>query len=190
MSSAGKRCPAFLIVAVWAALHAGESGDTALEARPHPPPATGAEAIAATLNPFVLTGLVSERLLLEVDWVEGYRPSHEALLAAESVLREQCDEGRRIDVVIDDAIPRSTWEAHRGREGLERLVASRLDADPADWARVEVVYLLYAPDGAAWYEGPVSGMTDRITFRRQDRVAVYSSPQSKGCVSSRPTNSQ
>ena len=163
------------LLLVWTVFRAGESGEIVLEAESQPPPGAGVEAIAAALNPFVLTGLVSERLLLEVDWVEGYRPSNEALLTAESVLRELCDGGRRIDVVRDDEIPLATWKEHAGREGLERLVASQLDADPADWGRVEVVYVLYAPDSAAWYAGPVSGMTDRITFERQGRVLAVRS---------------
>ena len=130
---------------------------------------------AERLNPYVLTSLVSERLLLEVDWVAGYRPSHAALEGARSFLGKSCAPERRIDIVLDDEIPLATWEAHPGREGLEGLVADWLDADPSDWRKTEVIYLLYVPDSVPWFEGPLSGIADRILFERKGKVAAVRS---------------
>jgi hypothetical protein len=131
-----------------------------------------ATVLVGSINPFVLSGLVSSRVVVEVDWVAGYRPSPDALRAVELTLREHCVEGRRVEVLLDDEIPRAEWERATGRSGLERLVARRLGHDPADWRRTEVVYVLYAPDGDPWYGVRVSGMTDRITFERAGRVAT------------------
>ena len=159
LRSVRPRC-ALLLLALAPALQAADAGD---------------EAVAATLDPYVLTALVSERLLLEVDWVAGHRPSYAALEAAESLLRDHCEAGRRIEIVLDDEIPRANWEAHPGRRGLERLVAEWLDADPTDWKSTEVIHVLYVPDSAPWYEGRLSGLADRILFERENKVAAVRS---------------
>jgi hypothetical protein len=125
-----------------------------------------------SINPFILTELVSSRVVIEVDWVAGYRPSPDALRAAKLTLAEHCVEGRRIELLLDDEIPHAEWERATGRGGLERLVARRLGHDPADWRRTEVVYVLYAPDGVPWYGKRISGMADRITFEHAGQVAT------------------
>jgi len=132
------------------------------------------QAVAARveqgLNPFVLTTLVSSRIVVEIDWVEGYRPTEKAVDALEAVLLEHCEPGKQVDVRLDETIPRAEWSAAAGRQGLEGLVARYLDADPGEWDRAEIVYVLYAPDSRPWYEEPVSGMTDRVIFRREEAV--------------------
>ena len=122
------------------------------------------------MNPFVLTSLVSSKLVVEIDWVEGSRPSDRSVRAIGDVLREHCEEGKQIEIRLDDEIPRSVWVEAPDRSGLEELVAHNLDGDPADWRRAELLYVLFVPDGGPWYEGFLSGVTDRITFDRQGRV--------------------
>lgn len=124
------------------------------------------------MNPFILTNLVSSRVVVEIDRVAGFEPSPKALRTVERVLTEHCESGKRVEVVLDDEIPRAEWEAAAGRSGLESLVARHLDHDPADWTNAEVVYVLYAPDGLPWYGKSVSGMTDRITFFRGGAAAT------------------
>jgi hypothetical protein len=129
-------------------------------------------ALTEAMNPFVLTNLVSSRLVVEVDRVAGFEPSPAALSAAEHLLRTHCEEGKHVEVLLDDEIPRSEWEKAVGRPGLEALVARWLDRDPSDWGRTEIVYVLYAPDSGPWYAAEASGMTDRVTFSRGGTVAT------------------
>jgi hypothetical protein len=130
------------------------------------------DSLLAGMDPFILTTLVSPRVVVEIDWVEGYRPSPRALRAVDDVLREHCEEGKRVEVQPDDEIPRAVWQRATGRAGLEDLVARYLDGDPSDWDRAEIVYVLYAPDSRPWYGKNVSGMTDRVHFERADAVAT------------------
>ena len=124
----------------------------------------------AGMNPFVLTNLVSPRIVVEIDWVEGSRPSDTSVRVIEDVLREHCEQGKQIEVRLDEEIPRSVWVEASDRTGLERFVARFLDGDPSDWRRAELLYVLFVPNGGSWYEGLLSGMTDRITFSRQEQV--------------------
>ena len=116
------------------------------------------------INPFILTNVVSRRIVVEIDWVAGTRPTPEAVQAVESLLRQHCPVDKRIDVRVDDEIALEPWAAAGDRPGLERLVARFLDHDPSRWRETEVVYVLYAPDSQSWYGKTVSGMSDWIVF--------------------------
>lgn len=140
--------------------------------RARAPGASEEQVLLETMNPFILTNLVSSRVVVEIDRVAGFEPSPKALQAVERTLTEHCESGKRVEVVLDDEIPRADWEAAAGRPGLEGLVARYLDRDPTDWAAVEVVYVVYAPDSRPWYGKSVSGMTDRITFSRGEAAAT------------------
>lgn len=129
-------------------------------------------AIAQSLNAYILTDLVSRRLVVEVDWVAGSPPAPAALERLESVLARSCPESKRLRVVIDDEIPQAEWRGSPQRQGLERLVAARLDHDPAAWREEEVLYVLYVPASEPWYGKAYSGMTDLVTFERDDEVAT------------------
>ena len=134
-------------------------------------PLQAGEATRGGLDAFVLTDLVSERLVLEIDWVAGCLPADQALDAAEAFLREHCAPGRRIEIHLDDEIPRAEWETGQDRRGLEALVTRHLDRDPGDWHHAEVVYVLYAPEAAGWYDGRPSGMVDRVVVARGGEAA-------------------
>lgn len=129
-----------------------------------PPEAVRQAVLLDGLNPFLLTNLVSRRVVVEIDWVAGARPAPESLQAAETLLRRHCPAGKRIEVRLDDEIEWNRWIQAGGRRGLEELVASYLDHDPSRWDEAEVVYVLYVPDGRPWFGRDVSGITDRIVF--------------------------
>jgi hypothetical protein len=140
--------------------------------RDHSPEASEEQMLLETMNPFILTNLVSSRVVVEIDRVAGFEPSRKALQAVERALAEHCESGKRVEVVLDDEIPKAVWEEAAGRSGLESLVARHLDHDPADWANAEVVYVVYAPDSRPWYGKSVSGMTDHVTLSRGGTVAT------------------
>jgi hypothetical protein len=134
--------------------------------------APGARPPLEALDPFLLTNLVSSSVVVEIDRVGGYEPSPATLRAAERTLREHCEPGKEIEVVLDDEIPYEAWEDAAGRGGLERLAARYVDGDPAAWERAELIWVLYAPDGVPWYGKRTTGMADRITFGRAGGVAT------------------
>jgi len=141
-------------------------------ASPPEPRLLRAEALApGDLDPFILTNLVSTSIVVEIDHVAGFDPSPAALRAIERGLGEHCEEGKHVQVRLDDEIPLPVLKGAVGRAGLERLVARFLDADPRDWNRTETIYVLYAPDSTLWYGRSVSGMADRIVFSRDGEVA-------------------
>ena len=61
------------------------------------------------MNPFVLTNLVSDRVVIEVDWVEGTTPHAEALARMETTLREYAVEGKQIVDDFSDENPQEEW---------------------------------------------------------------------------------
>jgi hypothetical protein len=151
---------------------ADESGPVLETIREHAPGASEEHVLLETMNPFILTNLVSSRVVVEIDRVAGFVPSHKALQAVERVLVDHCESGKRVEVVLDDEIPREVWQKAAGRSGLEGLVARYLDRDPTDWTHAEVVYVLYAPDSRPWYGKSVSGMTDWIAFSKGGAVTT------------------
>jgi hypothetical protein len=168
-----RACGIGALVLATVAAPAPPPGEAEIEAvRSGSAEASAEVALTEAMNPFVLTNLVSSHLVVEIDRVAGFEPSPAALGAAENLLRTHREEGKQVDVLLGDEIPRSEWEAAVGRSGLEELVARYLDRDPADWGRTEIVYVLYVPDGLTWYGAAVSGMTDRVTFSRDGAVAT------------------
>jgi hypothetical protein len=126
------------------------------------------------LNPFVLSSLVSRELVVEIDWIEGYRPSRLAVDAAEAPLQEHCDPGKSVQVHIDDAIPLREWQKIARRDQVPDLVARRLGRDPRNWQRTEVLYVLYVPTQPAGYPEHASGFTERIVFETDEGAATVS----------------
>lgn len=134
-----------------------------------PDPARPAEvALLEGMNPYLLTNLVSDRLVVEVDWVGGFEPDREALQALQLELESFCAAGKRIEIVIDDEIPPAEWEALPG-EYLDKgpLLARYLDHDPGAWEEADLAYLVYAPG-----EPAILGWTTRLVleWRGEPRV--------------------
>lgn len=132
------------------------------------------------LNPFLLTNRISERVIIEVDWVEGGEPKEEALDGLVHALVSVCPPGKAIDLRVDEAIARSAWEAARqSADGWEGLAAAAFDAHPASRRTAERVHVLYLPEGDAWFGPGVSGRhesregidTVLIFFEQVRRVA-------------------
>lgn len=127
-------------------------------------PARPQDEIAAnTLNPFVLSNLISKRLVVEIDWVEGYAPSELAMRDFRKTLDKYCPVGKSIEVVLDDAIPRERWEALSQEGEIGPLAAEFLDHDPRRVREYELVYVLYLPDTG---EQGLFGEAGETTFER------------------------
>jgi tetratricopeptide (TPR) repeat protein len=131
------------------------------------------EDFVTNLNPYILTNLISNHLVVELDYVEGCRPSPKALTALERRLRKYCPADKEIRVLLDDEIQLEDWEnLGRGRQAVERFVRYNLDHDPRDWEEVEVVYVLYSPRSGPWFGGNYFGLTTQVTFEREAQPAT------------------
>ena len=123
----------------------------------------------AGIDPFLVTNLVSDKLVVEIDWVAGAVPDEDAVQALEAVLRESCERGRRIEVNRDDEIPFAAWsEATASARGAARLAGAWLDHDPAAWETTELIYVLYVPSGDPWFDDGLSGFATWLSVERDE----------------------
>ena len=117
------------------------------------------EVLRETMNPYLLTNLVSRRVVFEIDWVEGAAPHPKALAGFEATLRQHLPEGKELILRVDDEIPLWRWAAETGSfaERAARL-GEYLDGDPAAWDRAELAWVLYVPGT----ENEFVGWTERL----------------------------
>lgn len=105
------------------------------------------EILLDGMNPYVLTNLVSSKVVLEVDWVEGVAPHPAALKGLKKTLAHYLPEGKQIEIELDDEIPAAEWDSISGEPSEKAEILARwLDHDPRDWENYEFVYLVYVPD--------------------------------------------
>lgn len=102
------------------------------------------EALAWSMNPWVLSSLATRRLVIEVDWVEGCRPGPRTLDGLRKTLERYSPPGRPFEIVVDEEIPRAEWEACC-RTDPTTLVATHLDRTSSYEQGIEVNYVLVAP---------------------------------------------
>ena len=81
------------------------------------------------MNPALLAGFRTERLIVEADYVDGCRPKPKALRALRKAVKRYTPLGEQTEIIVDDVIPRSEWEA-AGPDGTARLVRDHLDHVP------------------------------------------------------------
>jgi len=99
------------------------------------------------MNPFVLENLLTDRLVVEVDWVEGGAPDPEALQGFEEALRTYLPD-KRISIEVGGEIPRSVWDDAAGDFLMKSpLLGPYLNTDPRNWQDTELLYVVYAPEG-------------------------------------------
>jgi tetratricopeptide (TPR) repeat protein len=101
--------------------------------------------VSETMNAAVLTALVYPKLIVEIDAVEGYEPSPDAIASLRRILEEHVEPGRSFEVVRDDTIPKSEWDALTDRNDLTSLVEQHVDHLPEIRGDTALVYILYVP---------------------------------------------
>ncbi len=97
--------------------------------------------VAGTLNPYVLTGLASKRLVVEVDWIAGNEPSAYALDGLRARLAEYVSAGREVRVEKGEEIPADEWPAGLREDRMREVMDRHLTHDPG--GTDQVVYILY-----------------------------------------------
>ncbi len=105
-----------------------------------------AARIADRMDPWLLAEGLTDKVAVEVDWVEGCEPKPLTLAGLERVLTNYSPAGRPVEVERSDEIPRSAWDALIGggvENGIETLIAQH--AEPVRNEGVEHRYVLFAP---------------------------------------------
>jgi hypothetical protein len=124
--------------------------------------------LLAGMNPYVLTDLISDEVVFEVDWVEGVRPHEAALEGLEKTLRRYLPEEKRIVIDRDDEIPLAEWNATAGAPAQKgELLARWLDRDPGEWEERELVYVVYVPDPSEYV-----GLATQVYIEGDDGLRV------------------
>jgi len=122
------------------------------------------------LDAFLLTDLVSSRLVLEIDWIAGSEPHPEALEGLKQTLAVHLPEGKRIDVLGGEAIDAEEWERARDSLGtLAAMISRHLDHDPRRITEYEVIYVLYVPTSEPAFEPGLYGRAQTLPLPFGDR---------------------
>ena len=116
------------------------------------------EKLTKSMNPWFLGDGFSDRIEIEVDWVEGCRPGPHTIEALRAIAGKYAPRGVPVAVTLDDEIPRSEWDATKNRERgrVDPLVAKHADfaREPCDPDfRTAHLYILFAPGSGPWYFG-------------------------------------
>jgi hypothetical protein len=97
-----------------------------------------------TMNPHLLSNELTDRLVVEIDWVEGMHPSDRAMNALKETLQRYAPQDKKIDVVLDDEIPFEEWEVLPTADTWT-LTQKWLDVVPDLSRKLHVLYILYVP---------------------------------------------
>jgi hypothetical protein len=126
------------------------------------------ELLLEGMNPYLLTNVLSNHLVVEVDWIDDAEPHAKALEALSEALQEHCATGKRIEVVLGNRVPLQAWtKLPDGFATKGPLIADHLAHDPTDWEQTEVVYVLFVPG-----ESELTGWTVDVPFERDGEVRV------------------
>jgi hypothetical protein len=97
------------------------------------------------LNPYLLTTAVFDRVVVEIDWVDGCEPAPKAVRRLERVLGTVLPAELEVEVVVDDRIERARWDRAVAAGAIDALAGESIDRLPDLVGRTEVVYVLYLP---------------------------------------------
>lgn len=102
--------------------------------------------IAERIDPWLLADGLVQKVIVEVDWVEGCEPGPKTLRGLQAVLEKYGPTGRPVEVRRDDVIPRSEWDATAEQKTGSRIRALvGAHAEPSHDPAVESRYVLFAP---------------------------------------------
>lgn len=104
------------------------------------------ERLSKRLDPWLLAEGLADKVVVEVDWVEGCEPAPLTLDGLKRILEKYGPPGRPVEIRRSDRIPRSEWDAlPKGDrdDPVEALVSAH--ADPTEEPGVEHRYVIFAP---------------------------------------------
>jgi hypothetical protein len=117
-----------------------------LQVEPHDATRPAGELLLEGMNPFLLTDLVSSRVIVEVDHVAGLAVHPAAIEGLRETLEAYLPQGKQIEIRLDDEIPAEAWLSTPG-DFLARAQTLGPYVDSADaTGESELIYVVYVPD--------------------------------------------
>jgi hypothetical protein len=122
------------------------------------------ERLAERLDPWLLSEGLAERVVVEVDSVEGCEPADLVLDGLRDVLVKYGPAGRPVEIERSDVIPRSEWD-RLVADGSDPAVGAIVSAhaDPVRAPGTEHRYALFAPGAEGFF-----GYSDTWWVERDD----------------------
>lgn len=134
-----------------------------LPVEPHDASRPASEVLLAGMNPFLLTDLLSDRVVVEVDRVAGLTVHPAALDGLRETLAEYVP-GKTIEIRMDDEIPVDVWQSVPG-DFLDRARALGPWVDGLGAGdESDLIYVVYVPD-----EPEYMGWATRLVLERDGR---------------------
>lgn len=131
------------------------------------------EKLVDAMDPWLLADDFAERVVIEVDWVEGCMPGRLTIAGLRALLVKYGPPGRPVEVLLDDEIPRHAWDEGGavGSARVDRLVERHADLvdEPYDPEfRTDRRYVFFAPR-----LGRLNGYsTSWSVIRNEERVSL------------------
>jgi tetratricopeptide (TPR) repeat protein len=128
------------------------------------------EHLVRSMDPWLLTEGLADRVEIEVDWVEGCEPGPKTLDGLRDILIEYGPPGRPVEVRKDEQIPRSEWDAavqaspRHSAEAAAHALGER-HANPLVASGTEHRYVLFAVESRGTF-----GQNETWTVERDGRT--------------------
>ncbi len=116
------------------------------------------------MNARLLSAGLVDRLVVEIDWVEGCEPKPKAIKALRKAIAKYTVLGGNTEIILDDQIPGEEWKNQNDFDSTP-LVKKYLDHVPNEPEGTEVLYLLYSPGSKGYF-----GIARWWTFERDGKV--------------------
>jgi len=115
----------------------------ASRAEPYPP-----EKLAVEFDQALLREGVSDRTVVEIDWVEGCKPGPQAIAGLEAILKKYSPPNHAVEIVVDQEIPRAEWDPLSWRE---RLIEKYAGVERASVPRTAWRYVVFVPEAGGFF---------------------------------------
>jgi hypothetical protein len=135
-----------------------------------------AAALAAQLDPSLLAEGVSDRTVVEIDWVEGCKPGPQAVAGLDAILEKYSPPNHPVEIVVDQEIPHAEWDEPSSRD---RLIEKYAGVERANDPRTAWRYVLFAPSVGGFFGHSFNWAVTRggVTIRVQGLVVSRSAHQ-------------
>ena len=95
---------------------------------------------------------VSDRTVVEIDWVEGCKPGPQTVAGLEEILKKYSPPNHAVEIVVDQEIPLVEWDESRSpaHDGVE-LIEKYAGVERASAPRTAWRYVLFVPSAGGFF---------------------------------------
>lgn len=110
------------------------------------------EELAAEFDQALLREGVSDRTVVEIDWVEGCKPGPQAIAGLEAILKKYSPPNHAVEIVVDQEIPPVEWDGSRPpAASANRLIEVYAGVERAKTPRAAWRYVLFVPSAGGYF---------------------------------------